>query len=585
MRYAKWIIKPHDPDRVRELSRAAAVSPLLAQVLIARGIAAPEDSAAFFDTRLGALHEPESLPGVVAAADRICSAVRERRKIVIYGDYDVDGVCGTSLLWACLRLAGAAPDKLAYYLPHRVEEGYGLNAEALRKIKTELGGELVVTVDCGITATAEAELARELGLELIITDHHAFGPELPQADVLVHPRLPQGGYPFGELCGCGVAFKLAWRIAKSFGDGKRASPRMRDFLVESVALTALATIADVVPLVGENRLLVHHGLLGLKKKPTAGMKALLEAAKCSDRSKLGAGTVGFQLAPRLNAAGRLETAARAVELLTTADESLAREIARELDERNLERRRVEAAMVQEAKEAASRNGAPWERSSVVVAKEGWHAGVIGIAAGRLAETYHRPAIVATIHDGKAQASGRSIPGFDLHKAIAACSDHLDAFGGHSAAAGLRLPADRVEAFSAAFEAYCRQTITSEQKTSALAIDAEIEPAMLTPRAVEELEKLEPHGLGNPRPVFASADVELAAEPKLVGADGSHVQLRLRRGDAELRAIAWRMAEPIQKAGLAKGSRCAIAYHASVEEWNQRREIKLEIRDFKPLGAD
>ncbi len=294
---ARWRVQPHDPARIRTLSQQAGVSPLVAQLLLNRGIDAPDVARSFLDARLSGLHDPECLPGASEAADRIAAAVRAGRKIVIYGDYDVDGVCGTSILWLCLRLAGVEEDRVRYYIPHRVDEGYGLNADAIRKLKDEEQAELVVTVDCGISAVKEARLARELGLELIITDHHTPGPELPEAAVIVHPRLAGSRYPCTDICGAGVAFKVAWQVCKSFGDGKKASPHLRDFLVEAIGLVALATVADVVPLGGENRVIVRHGLDGMFQRPTVGLKALLEVSGCLDKRKLTTGVVGFTLRP------------------------------------------------------------------------------------------------------------------------------------------------------------------------------------------------------------------------------------------------------------------------------------------------
>ncbi|MFO0953569.1 MAG: DHH family phosphoesterase [Isosphaeraceae bacterium] len=295
---AKWRLLPHDRAKVEALSRSAAVPALIAQLLLNRGVTSAEEVRRFTEARLNFLHDPGLLPGASEAADRIVRAVRAGRKIVVYGDYDVDGVCGTSLLWSCLKLAGAAD--AAYYIPHRVEEGYGVNAEAIRKIAGDLGASMVITVDCGISATAEARLARSLGVELIVTDHHTPGPELPEADVVVHPRLPgeagAPGYPCPDLCGAAVAFKVAWQVCKAFGDGKKASPHLRDFLVRSLGLVALATVADMVSLSDENRLLVRHGLNGIDNDPSVGLRALMEVAGVLGKRKLTAGTVGFNLA-------------------------------------------------------------------------------------------------------------------------------------------------------------------------------------------------------------------------------------------------------------------------------------------------
>jgi single-stranded-DNA-specific exonuclease len=572
----RWRLKPFDVDRTAALSRAAGVSSLVAQILINRGIDEPGSARAFLEARLSQLHDPELLPGASDAAERIIRAVRDGRKIVIYGDYDVDGVCGTSILWSCLRLAGAKD--VGYYIPHRVDEGYGVNADALRRIAEEMGASVVVTVDCGISATDEARLARELGLELIITDHHTPGGALPAAAVVVHPRLGSPGYPCPDLCGAGVVFKLAWQICKGFGDGKKASPQLRDVLVRSLGLVALATVADAVPICGENRVLVRHGLAGIEADPTPGIRALLAVSGSLGKRKLTTGAVAFGLAPRINAAGRLERAMRAVELLTTDDAALAQAIAQELDECNRRRQDVEQSMLREAHEMIRAAGSVGERGALVIGREGWHAGVIGIVAGRLAETYHRPVIVVALSDSIGQGSARSIPGFNLYDAINACSDGLIGFGGHSAAAGLKLPSALLPAFAERFDLHCRTELTAEQKQQALWIDAEVPLGMLSLRVVEEIQRLEPYGIGNPRPLLVVNRVRILGEPRIVGDRKNHVQLRVEQGNFAVKAIAWNMADRCK--GLTSNSLCSIAFHPSINEWNGRREVQLEVKDLQ-----
>jgi single-stranded-DNA-specific exonuclease len=448
----RWRLKPHDRDRIEELSRRSSLPPLLAQLLLNRGISDPNRAIAYLDAKLGALTDPEQIPGAADAANLIVQAIRDGRKIVIYGDYDVDGVCGTSILWQCLQIAGAKD--VGYYIPHRVEEGYGVNADALRALATEEKASLVVTVDCGISAVKEADLARELGLQFIITDHHTIGPELPRAHAIVHPRLDSPDAPCADHCGAAVAFKLAWQICKQFGDGKRASPQLRDYLMRSLGLVALATVADMVPLSDENRIIVRHGLAGIASSPSVGLRALMEVAGCLGKKRLSTATIGFGLAPRINAAGRLERARRAVEMLTTQDPDLASEIARELDSYNLRRQEVERRIVEEARAMVEAQGGVESRKSIVLAHKDWHAGVIGIVAGRLVEHYHRPTIILAIGEEVVQGSARSIPGFDLYSALAACSDGLIAFGGHPAAAGLKLTEAHLPVFAELFEARC-----------------------------------------------------------------------------------------------------------------------------------
>ncbi|HEV3162471.1 MAG TPA: single-stranded-DNA-specific exonuclease RecJ [Isosphaeraceae bacterium] len=574
----RWRLRPHDPERIAALSAEADIPPLLAQLLLNRGISDPARARVFLDARLTSLHDPELLPGVVEAADRIVAAVRERRKIVIYGDYDVDGVCGTSVLWACLRLAGASAELVEYYIPHRVEEGYGLNAEALRKLVTERHADLIVTVDCGISAVEEARVARELGVSLIITDHHTIGPELPAADVLVHPRLPGSLYPFADLCGCGVAFKLAWQICKSFGDGKKASPHLRDFLVRSIGLVALATVADIVPLEGENRILVRHGLERIVDNPSVGLRALMEVSGFQERRQISTGNVGFGLAPRINAAGRLECALKAVEMLTTDDADSARQIAQFLNQCNSERQDLERSIADEARQMIEVEGGLGERGAIVLGKVGWHAGVIGIVASRLVETFHRPAVVVSLNDGVCQGSARSVPGFHLYDAISACSEGLTGFGGHAAAAGLKMPREVFPHFAERFDRHCRTAISPQLLQKELMIDAEVPLALLTRRLVEGIEALEPHGMGNPRPLLMTDRVRVVGEPRIVGEKKNHVQLRVEQGGEVLRVIAWNMAERAKK--LTAGTLCSVAFHPAINEWNGRRDVQLELKDFQ-----
>ncbi len=577
----RWRLKPFDAALTQELSREAGVSSLVAQLLINRGMTRGAQARAFLEAKLSHLHDPSLLPGVSEASERIVRAVRQGRKIVIYGDYDVDGVCGTSILWACLRLAGASD--VDYYIPHRVDEGYGVNGEALRKIAGEMKAEVVVTVDCGISAVAEARLARELGLELIVTDHHTPGDDLPDADVIVHPRINGTPYPCPDLCGAGVAFKLAWEICKGFGDGKKASPHLRDFLVRSLGLVAMATVADVVPLVDENRVLVRHGLAGIDGDPSIGMRALLEVTGALNKRKLTSGTIGFGLAPRINAAGRLERAMRAVELLTTDDSALARAIAEELDVCNTRRQEVEQTIVKDAHDMIRAAGEIGARGALVVGREGWHPGVIGIVASRLVEAYHRPAVVVALDERLSQGSARSISGFNLFEALKACSEGLTAFGGHSAAAGLRLPGAHFAAFAERFDYHCRATLTAEQKERTLHIDAEVMLGTLSLKVVEEIERLEPFGISNPRPVLMASQVRVLGAPRVVGARKNHLQLKLAQGEVVLKGIAWNLADRLKT--LAADTMLAVAFYPSINEWNGRREVQLEVKDVQLDGNE
>jgi single-stranded-DNA-specific exonuclease len=580
----RWRIRPFDAARVQALAREAGLSPLVAQLLLNRGVDDAPSARTFLEARLTALHDPATLPGVVDAADRLVAAVVGGRKIVIYGDYDVDGVCGTSLLWSCLKLAGAKD--VDYYIPHRVEEGYGVNAEALIMLARERKAEVVVTVDCGISAIAQARLARDLGLELIITDHHTIGKALPEATVLVHPRLPGSTYPFADLCGCGVAFKLAWQVCKTFGDGKKASPHLRDFLIKSLTFVAMATIADVVPITGENRLLVKHGLAGMEGDPSVGLKALLRVSGLDPSRGINTGNISFKVAPRINAAGRLERAMQAVELLTTGDFTLAGNLASTLDECNTRRQVIEQAIVAEAHQMIDEQGGLGDRGAIVLGKIGWHPGVIGIVASRMVDAYHRPTVMVALGDGISQGSARSVPGFDLYQAIEACSDGLHTFGGHAAAAGLKLSNTAFEDFARQFDAHCRSSLTVEQRQRVLNIDAEVRLASVTARAMDDIERMEPFGMGNPTPIIAVSGVRLSASPKFVGKDSKTVQIKLAQGETVIKAVAF--GQPERWRNIVEGAIISVAAQPQINEYNGRRDVQLVIKDFKteeePLGA-
>jgi single-stranded-DNA-specific exonuclease len=574
----QWRISPFDEAQVRSLAGRLNVSPVLAQILAARGFDSAERAAAFLDPRLSGLHDPEPLPGIPAAADAIVAALKNGRRITIYGDYDVDGVTATSILWHCLQLAGA---RVEYYVPHRLEEGYGLNCDALAKLHERDPAMLVVSVDCGIGSVREAEFARQLNLELIVTDHHVMGPVLPGANVLVHPRLPGSEYPFGELCGAGVAFKLAWAICTRLGDGKKASPRMREFLLSAVGLAAIGTVADVVPLLDENRVLVRYGLRSLCERTSIGLKSLFRATGLIDRGVLSAEDIAFTIAPRINAAGRLGQARLAVELLTTESEERAVMLAAYLEEQNKARQTVERRMFKQAKELVAEHP-EWEAMpALVLEHQDWHAGVIGIVASRVAEHYQKPAVLIALpsSDQPGQGSARTCGRFDLHAGLTACAHELVTFGGHCAAAGLRITPERIPHFR---EAFCRcvaETAGAEHSDTNLRIDAEVRLADLTHRAVSELERLGPFGEANPRPVLASTRVELVEPPRKMGEGERHLDLRVRHYGKVMRAIAFGRGEWADEIAAVAGP-ISISFAASINHFRGQASVELQLLDWQ-----
>jgi single-stranded-DNA-specific exonuclease len=572
-----WHLLPHDRAAIESFGARLRLSPIVAQLLLNRGIADPELVQRFLTMPFKGLHEPDRLPGVAEAADRLHDASRQGKRICVYGDYDVDGLTGTAILWQALRLLGGPAD---FYVPHRLEEGYGLNGDALGQI-ARTGAAVVVTVDCGIGSLAEAEEARRLGLELIITDHHEFKERLPNAHVLVHPRLPGGSYPFGDLSGSGVAFKLAWALCQRASGATRVTPRLREFLLDSVALAALGMVADCVTLLDENRIVVRHGLARLRQAPSIGLKALLDVAGLGEKKDLGAADIGFTLAPRLNAAGRLGCARLVVELLTTPSRERAVELARFLDGQNAQRQQIERRILEQAKDMLAGHDLD-QTPGLVLASADWHPGVIGIVAGRLAERFSRPVLLIALRSdtGIGQGSGRSVPGFALHEALATCGDGLVSHGGHAAAVGFKIPIDHVDDFRERFVAYAARQFPSGPPAPQLVIDAELPLAMLTPGLVEAVNRLEPYGAGNPRPRFLAGPLQIVGTPRRVGKGERHLQFRVRQQQSLFPVVAFSLADRLEEL-MSAGGNCCLVFTPGFNEWQGWRSIQLEAHDFQP----
>jgi single-stranded-DNA-specific exonuclease len=577
----KWSFHPHDESKIRRLSAQLRISPLLAQVLIARGFSEAPQAQSFLDAKLSDLHPPDLLPGIPEAADRIVSALRAKRKITIYGDYDVDGVTATSLLWHCLRLQGG---KVDYYIPSRLEEGYGLNSAAIRQLHEEDPTRLLVSVDCGIASVLEAALARELGLEMIITDHHHIGDQLPNAEVLVHPGLPGTDYPFRDLCGAGVAFKLAWAVCQRLGDGKRATPSMREFLKSAVGLAAVGTIADVVPLLGENRVIVRYGLQSLRENPSPGLRALMTISGLDEKPVLRADDIGFALGPRINAAGRLGQARLAVEMLTTESTERAMMLAQYVDELNKNRKTVERRILRQAKEMVEANPAWQDHKTLVLGHHEWHPGVIGIVASRVSEEFGKPSVLVALRDdGTGQGSGRSYAGFDLYEGLASCESVLNGFGGHQAAAGVRLMASRLDEFRDALANYAALHFHPTPEDSELRIDAEVLLSEVSVKAVQELDRLGPFGQHNPLPRFVASKVELAEAPKTMGEGDRHLAVRLRQNRTAMRAVAFGRSEWAPELQAANGP-LSVSFAPVINSFGGFDRVELHLLDWKDASS-
>jgi single-stranded-DNA-specific exonuclease len=620
----RWTIATPDPVAAAELAQRLRTSPLLAQVLLNRGLREAEECLSFLRPNLKCLHDPFLLPNLEKAAERVARAVREKEKIVVYGDYDVDGITATAILWHAIKCLGGVVE---FYIPHRIEEGYGLNAEAVAQL-CEQGAKLIITVDCGVTAVDEVKVARERGVDVIVTDHHewregsgfrvqgseqgsGFGvqgsgedgtassslnpaprtrntkrkPQLTRSDTIVHPRLPHDAppYPNPALCGAGVAFKLAWGVGKVMTGANRVSDEFRAFLINAMALAALGTIADVVPLVGENRILAHQGLVGLRESKLVGLRALIASAKLTGQA-LDSFDVGFKLAPRLNACGRMGHARLAVEMLTTEDERKAGEIATYLEQQNRARQAIERKILQQAIEQVTERKLDADGScAIVLGREEWHPGVIGIVASRLVDRYHRPAVMVALSNGHGQGSGRSIAGFHLSRALEACAQHLEGFGGHEMAAGLTLQTSKFEDFRAHFCQHAGSVIQPEMLVPELRLDAVAELSQLSEALVQDLKRIGPFGHGNPRPLLCCKGLEVVAAPRRVGPSGDHLQILVRQdpGARPIKCIAFGYGPLFDR--LTPGTKIDLAVEAQINEYQGYRNVELQVKDLQFPG--
>lgn len=573
-----WKVRPHDQALVASIGKVNDVSPVVAQLLASRGITDRDQIAEFLDKPFQNLRAPLLLPGVDVASDRIFEAIQKGEKVCIYGDYDADGMTATAILVRCIRLLGG---DVSYFVPSRLDDGYGLNDECLEKIAKE-GARLVVTVDCGVASVHEAETAKQLGLDLIITDHHQYGEQLPSAVAIVHPALPGHDYPFAGLCGAGVALKLAWAVCQKASGDKRVSESQRNFLLLALGLAAIGTVADVVPLLDENRLIVAHGLVFMHHETVVGLQHLMKLNKLDKKSKLDSQDIGFCLGPRLNAAGRLGQAQLGVELLTTDSPQRAAALSEYINELNSSRESLERRIQKSAnKMIADQHMA--EEPALVLASRDWHKGVIGIVAGRIAEKYNRPTILIAQEEvacGKpATGSGRTAGKVNLYEALHACKHHLVGCGGHRAAAGLRVMDEEVESFRHAFCQYVEENTVPSDFEASLHIDLEIPLSHLTLGTMLDLDKLAPFGMENRRPVFCACGVKLAAPPKKIGGGERHLSLQVIQQGVTMRAVAFGGGEWADQLDYESGI-YDFAFKPVINEFRGRRNVEIQIIDWR-----
>jgi single-stranded-DNA-specific exonuclease len=564
----RWQYRPYDQAIVDRLQADHRLPKLVATLLAQREITNPEDAQHFLHADLADLHDPQRMLGMQTAVERLRRAIANNERILIYGDYDVDGTTAVVILRTAIEMAGGQAD---FHVPHRIHDGYGMRNDVIERAGRD-GVGLIISVDTGIRESAVVERARELGIDTIITDHHLPEAGVPRALAVLNPNQPGCSYPDKHLSGAGVSFKLSQALLSGLG---WTADRLRKVLESILKIVAIGTIADVVPLVGENRVFARIGLAGLARSVNPGLKALLDVSDLSPKRGLRATDVAFRLAPRLNAAGRMDTAGDVIELFTTRDPEQAKRIAEKLDGLNSDRRQTEAAVIREIQERLADIKPPGEMPCIVVEGEGWHPGVIGIVASRIVEQFHRPALVLSVNteEGTATGSGRSIPAFHLLEGLESVHDVFERFGGHRQAAGCTVAIGRIAELRERLNRHAAGILKPDDFRPVLELDADIEFRNIGDEMMRELARLEPHGFGNPKPLFSAKGLRLKTAPQLL--KEKHLKLRIEQGPVGFSAVGWRMGDRVD--GLAQGSEIHAAF--SVEPDFYWGGWSLELKDF------
>ncbi len=566
----QWVLAP-DPEKelVQNLAEAASLPTNVIKILVNRGLDTSEAIQGFLNPELENLKDPFSMTGMEAAVERVQSALYANERVMIYGDYDVDGITATTLLYMVLNKLGAQTE---YYLPNRLTQGYGLSTDGIDKAR-DLGVTLIITVDTGITAVEEIEYARSQGIEVVVTDHHEPGESLPNALAIINPKQPDCEYG-GELSGVGVAYKFAQGLYLRFGQDEEE-------LHEHLDLVAMGTSADIVPLVGENRILTKFGIQQIARTTKPGIKSLAFVAGLMGK-EIGTGQVVFILAPRINALGRLGDCSEAIRLLSTRDERLAAEIARKLDSENKRRKEIDEKTLHEALDQMHEVVDLENDNAIVLAAEGWHQGVIGIVASRLVEKYHLPTVMIAISDGEGKGSARSIPGFHLCEALKECEHLLIRYGGHKYAAGLSILPENIEAFREKFREVSAKNLTVEDTQAKLHIDLEIELREISDAFVGSVERFAPFGPQNMRPVFLTRNCEVVGSPYVVG--NNHLKMKVRKGDAVVDVIGFGFGD-MARVISDKGCLVDVVYALEFNTYNGVTRIQMRVRDIKPTVGE
>ena len=561
----RWSLLNPNQNTVSSVKKAFRTSEVIARVLANRNILNPNLARPFFTPNLDMLHNPYLMQDMDKAVERVLKNIKSGKPIMVFGDYDVDGTTGAAALYLAFQKFGA---DVTYYIPDREKEGYGLSYHGI-EIAKDNGIDLIITCDCGINAFEQVDFANEQNIDIIITDHHTTDTELPKAHAILNPKRKDCEYPFKGLCGGGVAFKLITAV------GNELNIPLTDY-EEIIPLITLGIAADVVPIKDENRVLVHHGLNILKNLEKPGLKTLLELAGL--KGHISVGQLVFSIAPRINAAGRLGDANRAVELLVTDDQDKARLLVKELDNENKRRQMIQQAVVDEALLKVNAEADLKNENALVLANAGWHPGVVGIVASKIKEEFNRPTIIIALENGSGKGSARSVAGFDLYEALTACKTHLDGYGGHPMAAGLTLSNQKLEDFKKAFIDFANERLTKENLQATLTLDSEMALQDITPRFMEFLDKLSPYGPGNMRPKFAIRNVEIAGVPKVIGKTGEHIRFKIKQGLKSYPAVGFGLSNKYEM--LITGQPVDIACVVETNEWQGNTSIQMNVRDIK-----
>jgi single-stranded-DNA-specific exonuclease len=566
----KWVIKEKaDPVVVEQLAKALGVSKSLANLMVQRSITSPLEADAFFCPSLEYLHDPFLMKDMNLAVDRISSAINKNERILVYGDYDVDGTTAVAMMYSFLRERYSNVD---YYIPDRYKEGYGVSFRGL-DFASEHNCKVVITLDCGIKAVEKVKYARTKGIDVIICDHHYPGEEIPKAAAVLDPKQPSCSYPYKELSGCGVGFKLIQAYARVHAIPFEAIYHYLDLVAVSIA-------SDIVPINGENRVMAYFGLKQLNDLPRTGLKEIIRESELF--KELTVEDVVFKIGPRINAAGRMETGSKAVDLLVSNDIKLAADISRQINSFNNERRSVDRSITTEAMRMISEDQSTVNSRTTVLYNPLWKKGVIGIVASRLIETYYRPTVILTESNGFATGSARSVQGYDLYQAIEACSDLLESFGGHMFAAGLTMKKENIGPFKERFEQYVNSTISEEQLVPRIFIDTELSFSEINEEFFSTLNRFQPFGPENMSPLFLSRNVFDTGSGRMVGSSGEHLKLDLCQESAETRtfpSIAFGQADHFEY--IKAGNPIDVCYSVEINEFRGNRTLQLNIRDIKP----